>query len=369
MFFQSLDKKELAELVRTVDIRARERLAGARSRQLFKWFYRKGVTDFEAMSDVSKELRAWLHQNAPPYSIREKNRQTSGDGTIKFLWELDDGNTVESVIIPAGEPGDEEDADSGGAGRVTACISSQAGCAMNCAFCNTGHAGFERNLEVHEIIGQVLAMQRAAENAVPITNIVFMGMGEPLLNLENIIKACDILLDGDGLNFSRRKVTVSTCGIVPAMAELGSRCPVSLAVSLNAVTDALRDKLMPVNKKWNIKSLLAACRKYPLGPKRRITLEYVLLAGINDSDDDARMLARLVRGMPVKINLIRFNAFAGAVLDAVPLQGPSAGRARKFQEILMSSHIVATQRASRGADILAACGQLRNSQTSRVISP
>jgi 23S rRNA (adenine2503-C2)-methyltransferase len=235
--------------------------------------------------------------------------------------------------------------------RLTACISSQVGCAMACKFCLTGVQGLDRSLQTHEIVTQVHELRRLA----PITNIVFMGMGEPLHNLDNVAKACQILLDQDGLNFSKRKVTVSTSGLVPAIRELGRRVDVSLAVSLNGTTDEQRSAIMPVNKKWDISALLEACREFPLGPHRRITFEYVMLRDLNDSMDDAARLVKLTRGIPSKVNLIPFNEHSGA-----EFKRPDDKRVKEFQRYLLDRGVTATVRISRGRDILAACGQLRS---------
>jgi 23S rRNA (adenine2503-C2)-methyltransferase len=235
--------------------------------------------------------------------------------------------------------------------RLTACISSQVGCAMACKFCLTGIQGLDRSLEAHEIVAQVFELRKVA----PITNIVFMGMGEPLHNLDNVVKACQILLEPHGLKFSKRKITVSTSGLVPAIDELGQRVDVSLAVSLNATTDEQRSQIMPVNKKWPISELLAACRRYPLGSHRHITFEYVLLKDFNDSIADAARLVKLVRGIPSKINLIPFNEHSGSIY-----QRPDEKVVKAFQKHLVDRGLVATVRISRGRDILAACGQLRS---------
>jgi 23S rRNA (adenine2503-C2)-methyltransferase len=249
--------------------------------------------------------------------------------------------------------GRESDAavDSGQWRRLTACISSQVGCAMACKFCLTGIQGLDRSLQAHEIVAQVHELRRRA----PITNIVFMGMGEPLHNLENVSKACRILLDQDGLGFSKRKVTVSTSGLVPAIEELGKRVDVSLAISLNASTDEQRSRIMPVNRKWNLSALMEACRKFPLGPHRRITFEYVLLRDFNDSLEDAARVVKLTRGIPSKVNLIPFNEHPGS-----EFKRPDDSRVKAFQRHLLDRGVTATVRISRGRDILAACGQLRS---------
>ncbi len=304
------------------------------------------------------------------FRLQEAKSHTALDGTHKFLWSLSDNKTIESVIIPAalqekerldppegfsGKPLEhleqEADLNSDHWGRLTACISSQVGCAMACKFCLTGIQGLDRHLQTHEIVTQVWELRRRA----PITNIVFMGMGEPLHNLQNVIKACQILLDEHGLNFSKRKVTVSTSGIVPAIEELGKNVDVSLAISLNGTTDEQRTRIMPVNKRWPISELLQAARNYPLGGYRRITFEYVLLKGINDSLEDAARLVRLTSSIPSKINLIPFNPHSGSEFER-----PSDQTVRAFQKYLLDRKVTATVRISRGRDISAACGQLRS---------
>jgi 23S rRNA (adenine2503-C2)-methyltransferase len=381
IYFQSLTKNELVELLLPLsrgrmrsglseeekETKARKQ-ARYRAQQIFHWVYQRYQTDWDQMSDLSKDLRAWLKENVQVYRLTERLSRQALDGTHKFLWDLSDSKTIESVIIPAALQEKEEDAfsEDGAAfagkpvqegvrstrwARLTACISSQVGCAMGCKFCLTGVQGLDRHLQVHEIVTQIFELRRIA----PITNIVFMGMGEPLHNFENVVKACEILLDQDGLNFSKRKVTVSTSGLVPAIEELGKRVDVSLAISLNGTTDEQRSRVMPVNKKWNITQLLDVCRKYPLGSHRRITFEYVMLKGINDSLEDAARLVQLVRGIPSKVNLIPFNEHSGS-----EFKRPSDEVIRSFQKYLVDRKLTATVRISRGRDILAACGQLRS---------
>jgi 23S rRNA (adenine2503-C2)-methyltransferase len=365
IYFQSLTQNELIEILRPLS-RVKPRVgesaeefeqralkqARYRSQQIFHWIYQRFVTDWDEMSDLSKELRAWLKDNIHIYRLSERSSRQATDGTHKFLWELADHKTVEGVVIPAAVKEKEgDDVSSAHCPRLTACISSQVGCAMACKFCLTGVQGLDRNLDVYEIVTQVYEIRRL----MPITNIVFMGMGEPLHNIANVIKACKILLDKDGLNFSKRKVTVSTSGLVPRIEELGQSVEVSLAISLNATTDEQRSQIMPVNKKWNIEKLLEACRNYPLGSHRRITFEYVILKDFNDSLEDAARLVRLVRGIPSKINLIAFNEHSGSVY-----RRPSDQVVRAFQKYLVDRDLTATVRVSRGQDILAACGQLRS---------
>ncbi len=403
IYFQSLTQSDLAELILPISVaKLRSKLrfeptpeqqevleekaqkqARYRAKQLFHWVYQRHVLEWEQMSDLSKDLRAWLAENVEIYRLKERVSNQALDGTHKFLWNLIDQKTIESVIIPAalqekseesafdqtssddeGDEGDEHEEgqrfsgtrsdarlNSGQWKRLTACISSQVGCAMACKFCLTGVQGLDRHLQTHEIVTQVHELRMRA----PITNIVFMGMGEPLHNLDNVSKACQILLDADGLAFSKRKVTVSTSGLVPAIEELGRRVDVSLAISLNSTTDEQRSEIMPVNKKWNIEALLNACRNYPLGSHRRITFEYVMLKDFNDTLEDAARLIQLTRDIPSKINLIPFNEHSGSVYKR-----PSDEVVRRFQRYLIDRQVTATVRISRGRDISAACGQLRS---------
>lgn len=363
--FQSLTRERLAALLLPLAESERplqgKKRAEMRARQLFQWVYQRNVDQWSLMTDLSKDLRAWLEANLEIIRLPERQARQSMDGTRKFLWELSDQKTIESVVIPArgGENADEElagkrtDQTVSGPGwsRLTACISSQVGCAMACKFCLTGIQGLDRHLGTHEIVAQVHELRRLA----PISNVVFMGMGEPLHNLDHVSDACKILIDPYGLGLSKRKVTVSTSGIVPAIDELGARVDVSLAISLNATTDEIRSQIMPVNRKWPIRELLAACRRYPVGAHRKITFEYVLLKGVNDSLNDARRITELLRGIPSKVNLIPFNAHPGS-----EFQRPDDTVVRGFQDYLVKRGWTATVRISRGRDILAACGQLRS---------
>ena len=391
IFFESLTQAELAELLLPLgqsrsgaDASAPQKKARYRAQQIYHWVYQRLVTDWDQMTDLSVALREWLKQHVSFYPLGVRQSHLALDGTQKFLWSLADDKTVESVIIPAAlNPDREPDAKMDETrraknpakrssaqswtsmglpvapqtslrewGRLTACISSQVGCAMACKFCLTGIQGLDRHLHAHEIVAQVFALRKLA----PITNIVFMGMGEPLHNLTGVTQACRILLDTDGLNFSKRKVTLSTSGLVPAIESLGQMdLGVSLAVSLNATTDEQRSQIMPVNRKWNIQSLLRACQSYPLGTHRRITFEYVMIAGLNDSLADAERLPRLLHRIPSKVNLIPFNPHPGA-----PFRRPSDETVRAFQASLLRAGLTATVRISRGQDILAACGQLRS---------
>jgi 23S rRNA (adenine2503-C2)-methyltransferase len=322
-----------------------------RARQVLRWMHRFGVDDFGQMTDVAKSLRAKLAAVAEirgPVPVRDS---TAADGTRKWLLDVGASNAVETVFIPE-------------ANRGTLCISTQVGCALECSFCSTGRQGFNRNLTTAEIIGQLWHANRmlgavkqpgvgdSGERVV--SNVVLMGMGEPLANYDNVVAALKLMLDDNAYGLSRRRVTVSTAGMVPAMDRLRQEVPVALAVSLHAPTDALRDELVPLNRKYPLHELLAACRRYlDNAPRDFITFEYVLLAGINDSDADARALLALTRDMPCKFNLIPFNPFPDS-----GYRKPSAERVRRFQEILMQADVVTTVRKTRGDDIDAACGQL-----------
>ena len=320
-----------------------------RATQLARWIHRYCCDDFDAMTNLAKEFRARLKDLAyikAPSIIREHK---SADGTRKWLFDVGNGNAVEAVFIP------EDD-------RGTLCISTQAGCAMGCLFCSTGKQGFNRNLTTGEIVGQLWTAERELRRAAGITdpndrvisNVVLMGMGEPLQNLDNVIPALRIFLDDNGYGLSRRRVTVSTSGLVRQMDKLGEAVPVALAVSLHAPDDALRDKLMPVNKKHPLEELLAACRRYlKVAPRDFITFEYLLLGGINDAPEQARALVKLVKTVPCKFNLIPFNPFPDS-----DLKQPEREKVLAFAKILNDAGIVTTVRKTRGDDIAAACGQL-----------
>ncbi len=317
-------------------------LPAFRAKQIFSWLYRPGISSFAQMTDLSKELRESLAKEAFFSRLCPAVKELSSDGTIKYGFRLQDGKMIESVLIP------EED-------RNTLCISSQVGCAMACAFCLTGTMGFTRNLTCAEIVDQVCAVSDdlRENNLGVINNLVFMGMGEPLANFDNLIKALTILLDELGLHFSERRITVSTCGLAPKIIELGQRLKVNLAVSLHAADNATRNRLMPINLRYPLETLLDACREFSLPKRKRITFEYVLLKGINDSDQDAVKLARLLHGIPAKINLLPCNE-----APELPFAKPSQQRIDSFQNILKMKDYTVLVRASRGADISAACGQL-----------
>ncbi|HKL27405.1 MAG TPA: 23S rRNA (adenine(2503)-C(2))-methyltransferase RlmN [Desulfuromonadales bacterium] len=306
--------------------------------QILRWIYQRGVVDFAAMTDLSKDLRGKLENIVFVSELQREAVEVSRDGTRKFLFRLADGERIETVLIPMEK------------GRNTLCVSTQAGCAMQCAFCLTGSFGLVRNLSAAEIVNQVSAVRRDDE----VDNIVLMGMGEPLHNLDNVVKALDILYDDKGFCYGSRKVTLSTCGLVPAMVELGVRSKVGLAVSLNATTDEIRSRLMPVNRRYPLAELMAACRAYPLQPRQRITFEYILISGVNDSQADAKRLVRLLHGIPAKVNLIAYNEHSGSPFKTPPEEAIAA-----FQSHLLSRNLVAVRRASKGRDISAACGQLK----------
>ncbi len=340
---KSLDKASLEEFVK------KEGLPAFRARQLIHWIYEKNVTGVGDITEFSKPLREKLAGKARISGLAVKKRFASEDGTEKYLLELEDGNQVECVLIGTEAPPGEED---GSREKFTLCVSSQVGCAMGCRFCLTGEMGFIRDLRPHEIVEQALCVQRLIQPR-KITNIVFMGMGEPLNNLANVAEALRRLTEF--MRFSGRRITLSTSGIVPGILELPRSAPsVNLAVSLNATTDEVRSRIMPVNRKYGLAALLKALRQFPLSGRSRITFEYVLLGGVNDSDEDAARLIKLLRGLPAKVNLIPFNAHEGAGFSA-----PSPERVLAFQKILTDARMTAFIRKSKGTDILAACGQLK----------
>lgn len=312
-----------------------------RAVQIRDWLFKKRVGSFEEMGNLPKGLRALLRDYFVFRTLRFKRLAKSLDGTTKYLFELMDGQTIETVLIP------EKD-------HMTLCVSSQVGCAMGCIFCLTGRGGFRRNLTCAEIVDQVLEVKRLADKRPPITNIVFMGMGEPLLNLEEVIKTIKILIDPEGLSFSHRRVTVSTSGIIPGIRQMGRELKVNLAVSLNAPNEEIRSQIMPINKRYPLRELLATLKDYPLQKGRRITFEYVLIKGINASERYAKELSGIIKGIPCKVNLIPLNSFPGLGLEA-----PEEEEILDFQRILFEENITAIIRKSKGQDILAACGQLR----------
>ena len=342
-----------------------------RALQIFKWIYQQDAHGFEEMTNISKDLRAELTATAFISNLEPEAIEEGSDGTRKYLFNLGDGNAVESVLIPI-------------EGRNTLCISSQAGCAMGCEFCLTGTFKLTRNLTKAEIVNQIMAVKRdlagnppalqaamanapvdfdegddsddgLPESPAAIRNIVMMGMGEPLHNLDNVIPAIRIMIDGNGLQLSNRRVTVSTCGLVPEMERLGREIPnVNLAVSLNATTDELRNRIMPVNRRYPLKELLRACREFPLPGRRKVTFEYVMMGGLNDTLEDAKRLLRLISDIPNKVNLIPFNEHEGCSFRA-----PTRAAIDAFHKYLIDRHVTVITRDSRGGDISAACGQLK----------
>ena len=317
-----------------------------RATQLFRWIHQRGADDFDAMSDLAAALRAKLKGCAHVQALPVISEHVSADGTVKWLFDVGGGNAVESVFIP------EDD-------RGTLCISSQAGCAVGCRFCSTGHQGFSRNLTTGEIVAQLWFAEHALRRRLGsssriISNVVMMGMGEPLLNYNALVPALNLMLDDNAYGLSRRRVTVSTSGVVPMMDRLRDDCPVALAVSLHAPTDDLRDELVPLNKKYPLRELMAACQRYLVkAPRDFVTFEYVMLRGVNDSVAQAHELVALVRDVPCKFNLIPFNPFPESGLKA-----SSRDQVRAFGEVLINAGIVTTIRKTRGEDIDAACGQL-----------
>jgi 23S rRNA (adenine2503-C2)-methyltransferase len=329
-----------------------------RAKQLMQWVHQRGISDVALMTDLAKSFRTTLAEDAEVVSLPVIQDQWADDGTRKWLLDVGAGNAVEMVYIP------EDD-------RGTLCISSQAGCAVNCRFCSTGHQGFARNLTPAEIIGQLWfaehhlrqdpnAIRRLDEDCATqqsgrvISNVVMMGMGEPLLNYESVLIALRLMLDDHAYGLSRRRVTVSTSGVVPMMDRLAQDCPVALAVSLHAPNDTLRNELVPLNQKYPLKELIAACDRYlPFAPRDFITFEYCMLDGVNDQDQHAKELIRLLKGLHCKLNLIPFNPFPESGLKRSP-----PARVKEFAQILQDAQIVTTVRKTRGDDIAAACGQL-----------
>jgi 23S rRNA (adenine2503-C2)-methyltransferase len=322
-----------------------------RAKQLMRWMHHFGVNDFAQMTDIAKSLREKLGAQATITPPEIQLEQVSDDGTRKWLVATGTGNAVETVFIP------EDD-------RGTLCVSSQVGCALECTFCSTGRQGFNRNLKVSEIIGQLWLANHSLRQAdgydmLPpgeriISNVVMMGMGEPLANYDNVVTAMQIMLDDSAYGLSRRRVTLSTSGLVPAMDRLKEDCPVALAVSLHAPNDALRDEIVPINKKYPLKELMAACVRYlEKAPRDFVTFEYVMLDGVNDSVEHAKQLLQTVKGVPCKFNLIPFNPFPNSGYDTSRPEN-----IRRFREVLMQAGYVVTTRKTRGDDIDAACGQL-----------
>ena len=310
-------------------------------RQIFRWIWAKGVTDFDGMTNVSRGLRDKLRQVARLSSPLVETRQTSADGTTKFLLRLDDGRHIESVFIPDTP-------------AQTFCISTQVGCAMKCAFCLTGQMGLLRHLSAGEIASQVRVLAHETGLASAAFNIVLMGMGEPLHNYDATMKALRILADKEGLALPPKRITLSTVGVLPELEKLANEPLMpNLAISLHATTNEMRDRLVPINRKFTLEDLMEACRRFPLAKRRRITFEYVMLDHVNDTPDDARRLVRLLNGIKAKVNLLPLNEAAG-----IPFTRPSDARVNDFARILAERDVVVSVRKSRGRDIRAACGQL-----------
>ena len=329
----------LGELEAFFRSRGKERY---RARQVSRWIYQRGAEEFSVMTDLSRGFRMEMEAGCRISSPPADNEEVSIDGTEKVLFRLEDGEGIESVLIPEGN-------------RRTLCVSTQAGCALSCMFCATGSSGFRRNLTSAEIIHQAcFAARRMAERGDRLTNVVFMGMGEPLENVREVSRAIDILLSPCGFGLAGKRVTVSTVGIIPAMRDLAARYPVSFAVSLNAADEEVRTRLMPINRKYPLRDLVAAMRGIPLQSGRKVTAEYVLLSGVNDSPADASALARLLTGARIKVNLIPFNPN-----DQGGFRSPPPSSVDRFRDILMSAGVQTITRERRGADIHAACGQLR----------
>jgi len=319
-----------------------------RARQVQRWVHQRGASDFAQMSDLAKGLREKLVATACVEAPRIVGDTAAADGTRKWLLKVDGANAVEAVFIPEVR-------------RGTLCVSSQAGCVLDCAFCSTGKQGFNRNLSTAEIVGQLWLANRLLEGERPVTNVVMMGMGEPLLNLDNVIPALRLMLDDHAYGLSRRRVTVSTAGVIPGIDRLRDECPVALAISLHAPNDALRDRLVPLNRKYPLAELVAACKRYlEKAPRDFITFEYVMLDGVNDGDAHARELVGFAAKLRSKFNLIPFNPFPNSGFKRSPVE-----RIRRFAEVLQRAGVTVTTRKTRGDDIAAACGQLAGDVTDR----
>jgi len=313
-----------------------------RAVQILKWIYLRQADTFDIMTDVGKEIRELLSRHFSIARLEKARIETSQDGSKKYLFKLNDGKYVESVLIP------EKD-------HYTLCISSQVGCAQGCRFCLTARGGFVRNLTRGEIINQVRDVSKCLDDSKRLTNIVLMGMGEPLANYSNVVSAVNTITDSDtGLGFSSRRLTISTAGLTPKLSDLGRDTTVNLAISLNATDNKTRDMLMPINRKYTLEKLLDACAEYPLKPRHKITFEYILIKGVNDSIKDAKRLVKLLRPIRAKINLIPFNAYEGSEFNR-----PEESVILSFKEILNKNNYTAIIRHSKGQDISAACGQLR----------
>ena len=346
-----MSRSELSEALLLIGTEAKN--IKMRQNQIWSWVYQKGIKDFNLMSNISKEYRGVLNKSLTITRPTVTKQLISKDGTRKYLLRLQDGNEIEAVYIPEKK-------------RGTLCISSQVGCTLNCSFCYTGTQKLVRNLTSADIIGQILVVRDDLNewpyNSMPkdkkrqISNVVMMGMGEPLYNYNSVKEALKIVMDNEGIALSKRRITLSTSGVVPEITKTGNEIGCLLAISFHATTDSVRDKLVPINKKWNIKKLLAALREYPtLSNSQRITFEYVMLKGVNDSDADAKRLVKLIAGIPAKINLIPFNPWPGS-----PYERSTKQRINSFADIVNKAGYASPVRSPRGEDIMAACGQLKS---------
>ncbi|NVM20553.1 MAG: 23S rRNA (adenine(2503)-C(2))-methyltransferase RlmN [Desulfobacterales bacterium] len=334
-----LDTKNFSEEVLARRL-GRHNVSAYRAGQILRWIYHRNVRSFSQMTDLSKDLRRLLSSELTISRLEPIRVRASADGSKKYLFRLKDGHHIESVLIPE-------------RGHRTLCVSSQVGCAMGCKFCLTGRMGFVRNLEPAEIVNQVCAVQDDPADPDRLTNIVFMGMGEPLANYDNVVQAIGSITSNNGLQFSNRRVTLSTAGLAPRIDDLGRDITANLAVSLNAADNETRNELMPINGTYPIDMLLSSCRSFPLPSRRMITFEYVLIAGVNDGREAAKRLAKLLRPLRAKINLIPFNSFDGSSFAR-----PEESAILDFQKVLTDDHYTAIIRQSKGGDIGAACGQL-----------
>jgi len=344
---QKVDLKNLSpsELLEFLGAFGKERY---RSAQILRWLYHQGVESFDEMTNLSKRLRQEISQVSFISTLRPSHVEKAGDGTRKFLFQLEDGKRIESVLIPDKT-------------RLTLCVSTQVGCALGCRFCLTGKTGWERDLKVSEILNQILAIRKMLHTGEAITNIVLMGMGEPLANYRNTLNATALMVHPDALKFSSRRITLSTAGLLPELEALAKeKLPFRLAISLNASNEETRTYLMPVNRRYPLHKLLALCRKFPLQRRIRITFEYVMVDGVNDSSLDAERLLRILRGIPSKVNLIPLNE-----APEIPFKKSPEERVKQFQEILMEGGLTAIVRNSKGKEISAACGQLRGKCSER----
>jgi len=338
---EKIDLKNLSpsELIEFLGSFGKERY---RSVQILRWLYQKGAQSFDEMTNLSKRFRHELNQVSFISTFHPLRVEQARDGTKKILFQLEDGNRIESVLIPDKT-------------RLTLCLSTQVGCAFGCQFCLTGKIGWKRDLSVSEIVNQILAVRETIGGKSSITNIVLMGMGEPLANYKNTLKAIELMHHPDAFKFSSRRITLSTVGLLPELERLSKeKITFRLAISLNASDEETRSYLMPVNRRYPLKKLLALCKNFPLQPRTRITFEYVMVEGINDSPLDAKRLLRILRGIPSKVNLIPLNE-----APEIPFKRPSEEKVKQFQEILMEGGLTAIVRTSKGAEISAACGQLQ----------